>query len=277
MTDARASYAFLSWTRRGLSAAASESAAISERLQVLVEVSFGGGRQGTIHLDLAGAGDVAGLDARVVARTWPGANARGVEPNYFPMVEFSQMDLPWRYTPAPTPPGDRLRPWICLIVLKDEEIGSITPASPAQPLPALDASDAPLPPLGQAWAWAHAQLAGTETASLEELRALLASEPHRLTSRLLCARRLEAGMSYNAFIVPTFDSGRRAGLGLPPGDPQAPAWADGARSAQLPVYYRWRFGTGACGANKLMSSYNESSGLLSGPRIVPTAHWRKRP
>ena len=57
--------------------------------------------------------------------TWSCAPSRGTgtrnfEPNYLAFIEFYDEDFPWRYTPA-KPDGDNLRPWIFLLVLKEDE------------------------------------------------------------------------------------------------------------------------------------------------------------
>ena len=73
-------------------------------------------------------------------------------------------------------------------------------------------------------------------------------------SRLLCPRRLDPLTEYLACVVPAFELGRKAGLGLPikPDDEQhlEPAWASGTQSpahVTLPVYFHWEFRTGAGG------------------------------
>ena len=251
MSGPDARYAFLPWLRRGLSAAAVlPSSTPARRLQVPVEVGLGAGRVSSVVLEMAGPGEVVGLDRRMIVRTWPRANVRDAEPSYFPMVEFDQADLPWRYSPIAAPADDRLLPWLCLIVLADTEVVATLPATATRPLPVVQVDDAPLPRPDQAWAWAHAQVAGVDAVTPTDAAALLASEPHRLTARLLSPRRLEAQTGYTALLVPAFESGRRAGLGLPQddaADPLAPAWAAAARAAQLPVYYQWQFATGAVG------------------------------
>src|SRR5262249_16623879 len=65
------------------------------------------------------------------------------------------------------------------------------------------------------------------------------------TSRILCPRHLASAKTYHAFVIPTFESGRLAGLGVEvPADLGAThsSWADG--QDEFPYYYRWRFGTG---------------------------------
>ena len=119
------SYAFLPWLRRGI---ATEIARVdgagpnAARASVAVQLEFNSGQLSTsATLDLFGPGDVTGLDSRTVIRTWPRAGATEAESNFFPLVEFDQPDLPWRYTPARATTQDRLRPWICLIALTPDD------------------------------------------------------------------------------------------------------------------------------------------------------------
>jgi len=81
---------------------------------------------------------------------------------------------------------------------------------------------------------------------------------------------------YLACVVPAFELGRKAGLGLPiePTDEQKlePTWASGAQSpaqVSLPVYFHWEFRTGAGG------DFEELARLLE-PREMP-AGVGKRP
>ena len=72
-------------------------------------------------------------------------------------------------------------------------------------------------------------------------------------SRILCPRRLEENAAYHAFLVPTFERGRLAGLRLDPDlapFATASAWADYPNrpaSLHIPYYYRWYFRTGGVG------------------------------
>jgi hypothetical protein len=70
---------------------------------------------------------------------------------------------------------------------------------------------------------------------------------------LLCPRRLDPSTGYYACLVPTFEAGRKAGLGEPvTADDERelkPAWLSGAGVSgndpvRLPVYYQWEFNTG---------------------------------
>ena len=90
-------------------------------------------------------------------------------------------------------------------------------------------------------------------AVLPRLAAVLAENPDLASARLLSPRRLSENQAYHAFVVPTFETGRLAGIGADPdGAPHATqsAWetyagrTDGSR---MPYYHRWFFRTGTIG------------------------------
>ena len=100
--DPIGTYSFLPWLRRGLSTAATAAAPGTQRAMVSVDMTvhadkIGGGElTQPVHRDvqLYGAGDVVGLDARAIVRTEPRAWITNFEPNYLPFVEFVDEDLP---------------------------------------------------------------------------------------------------------------------------------------------------------------------------------------
>ena len=83
------------------------------------------------------------------------------------------------------------------------------------------------------------------------------TRPERSLSRLLCPRILQPNTDYIACVVPTFELGRKAGLGeeikdteLTAANALEPAWSftpNPPTSVRLPVYYHWRFRTGEGG------------------------------
>jgi hypothetical protein len=269
MTDAPASFAYLPLLRRGLSALLSPATpgqgevSPAGRAAITVALTFqGAGPAATPPegLALVGPGEVAGLDPAAVTRTWPKADTPDAERNRLPLIEFSQPDLPWRYTPTAPDASGRLRPWLCLIVLEDPgEIHEFTPVNPSRPGQRLDTvtitPEVSLPKLTQSWAWAHVEVAGIQHPTADELLKLLQTEPHRLTARLLCPRHLHPDHAYVAMLVPAFQRGVKAGLGQPLTDngteinASEPAWTDGPRSDKLtlPIYYSWRFRAGSTG------------------------------
>ncbi len=251
-----ANYSFLSVLRRGLGAMIPPSVPTAgPRVAVPVTLSVGGSAaSGLPTVAVRGPGDVIGFDGSAVRRVWPAAGSDQAEPNYFALLEIGDPDLPWRYSPDATA-GDRLMPWLCLIVLEDGEVQSETPAGPGRPLAAVTVTDATaLPDLSQAWAWAHGQILGLPDPpatdfDADSVAALLAQDPTRQSARVVCPRQLTPLTSYSAYLVPTFERGRLSGLGQPPGDADrlAPAWQVGQTSIELPVYYSWSFQTGEAG------------------------------
>ncbi len=249
-------YSFAAWLRRGISsqiAIEDQSQTTETYASVTVEMSINRGAlsaEKTLHL--AGPGEVTGIDPRTVLRVWPQPGAYDAGANYLPLIEFDQPDLPWRYTPAHPDSKGRLRPWICLIALKQDEYELRQPDAD-HPLPVVTvAKEAPLPHPKQTWAWAHVQIDGLSQVSTGDVETLLEKEPNRLLARLLCPRKLEARTHYAVFCVPTFERGRRAGLGQPVPDslhaldeawtqPQPPRSA----TLELPVYHSWEFTSGS--------------------------------
>jgi hypothetical protein len=252
-----ATFQFLPWVRRGLSAvlANPDTAGVDPpaRAQLPMQLTVTALRSGSVAsaqpagvaVTLYGPGDVVGIDPRHVIRTEPRDSTQNFESNYFAAIDFDHPDFPWMFTPA-APDGARLRPWISLVVLKDGEYTASS--APPVPLPAITvAAASSLPDLRDSWAWAHAQVSGELPPG--GWAQLLAEQPKRALSRLVCPRRLEPGTGYTAFLVPAFEPGRLAGLGQDPsGAAQAtPAWppggAGGTGPVQLPVYYRFGFQT----------------------------------
>jgi hypothetical protein len=207
-----------------------------------------------MKVQLFGPGDVTGFDPRQVIRTDPAPFTMDCEPNYFAAIEFDRPDFPWMFTPAKANEKQQLQPWICLVVVEKKE-GALSPPTPGQPLPVLHVNDVKkeLPNLEQAWAWAHSQIIGSASTVEEKITALEA--PERNLSRLLCPRYLKPKTVYYACVVPTFEVGRKTGLGLKLDQvgvdkTLSPAWnveVPEGTPCDLPVYYHWEFGTGAAG------------------------------
>lgn len=250
---------FLGWHRSGLTAALTGAPqAGARRAAVPTQVRLRDSARSTVvPIELAGPGDVVGLDPREVRRTEPRDGATDFEPSYFPYVELHSTDLPWRFSPfgptaqplpdpahpASAPPSRRLlRPWLALVVVPAEE-AEMTPAAPGR-LPVLACDAEQLPPAGEAWAWAHVQVTTVDGQEPTEVL----GDPTRSVARLVCPRRLEAGVRYVGCLVPTFAAGRQAlGIGATGADPLAAAWGADQR-AELPVYFSYSFTTGAQGS-----------------------------
>jgi hypothetical protein len=251
-----ASYDFLSYARRGATADLNNSdpliGSLPARGPLAVTLGVESRDNGDVQLDtvsqtvlLYGPGDVTGIDPRHIVRSDPADGTLNYEPNYLAGIEFDHPDFIWLFTPAAAN-GSRLRPWLSLIVLSDDEY--TTADVPPTPLPAIDVPDgSKLPSLDDSWAWGHVQIAGQVATS--DLASLFEREPQRALSRLLCPRQLAPLTRYTAFLVPAFEFGRLAGLGqdvpdgpYPNAPATAPAWA-GVGAVRLPYYFRFSFQT----------------------------------
>ncbi|HEX6886542.1 MAG TPA: hypothetical protein VF143_00435 [Candidatus Nanopelagicales bacterium] len=208
-------------------------------------------RPASIPVLLMGPGDVTSLVPQQIIRTDPAAGTRAFESNYLALVEFDEPALPWLFTPASALDG-RLRPWLCLVVVALGPGVRLEPPG-ATPLPVLRIGpparpEIELPDLTDSWAWAHAQVAATGSGG-PGLTEALGGDPARNLSRLLCGRLLAEQTDYVACVVPTFEAGRRAGLGEDPAGAAGPAWtlAPDMGPVRLPVYHHWHFATGPAG------------------------------
>lgn len=269
-----ATYEFVSLLRRGAAAdlalpdPLTGSLSYRGTIQVQLTIESTGSHTGTstdsivTQVQTHGPGDVIGIDPRHIIRTDPRPFATDFEPNYFPEIEFEHPDFPWLFTPAAADTeGKRLRPWVALIALTEDEFDRDKEAP--HPLPRITVKDAKtLPPLDESWAWAHAQISGTTT----DLASTVRKEPGRTISRLICARRLRARTRYHAFLVPTFALGVLAGTGAtvpsPANTKTEPAWKPGDTNKVLPVYYQFEFATSEGGDF-------ESLARQLTPRILP--------
>jgi len=246
-------YHFLAWSRRGISASLTnpDAGSLPARATLNVQLTLGVQQGGATNpvtpapmpVQMFGPGDVIGIDPRHVVRTEPRPFTSNFEPNYLCGIEFDAPDFPWMFTPA-APNGDRIRPWIALIVLTPDEFTPLTAAPNPLPTIAVKAI-AVLPNLADLWNWAHVQVSGDTS-----LADSMTTAPGNVISRLLCPRRLEPETSYSAFVVPAFEIGRQAGLGQ---DVSAMAHADPAWTSNtaapltLPFYYRFEFHTSDAG------------------------------
>src|SRR6185503_12104500 len=281
MVDTAKNYTFLPWLRQGLAAGINELDNLGQPTtsppRASIAVNFldatqpGGASEPVSKTpQLLGPGDVVGINPRAIVKTEPRNWITDFEANYLPYIEFYEEDFPWRFTPAKAAESnEKLRPWIVLIVLTEEEFAE---KGQLGPLPAIEikaADSTKLFPLQeQSWAWAHVHISRnvigeelvqtadeTQVRGVEQkLQTLLAENPDNASSRLLCPRKLKENTAYHAFVVPAFETGRRAGLGLPPVDPevdlddvlgQQSSWETGEQL--FPIYYRWFFRTGTKG------------------------------
>ena len=138
MSKPLGTYSFLPWLRQGLAnqiQSVDFDTAIKVRAQVKVQLELrgdkvaGGTQTSTVNKSVAlfGPGDIVGIERRAIVRTEPHNWITNFEPNYLPLIEFYDEDFPWRYTPAaPDSSKARLRPWLTLVVLKEDEFKEAT-------------------------------------------------------------------------------------------------------------------------------------------------------
>jgi hypothetical protein len=255
-----AGYRFLPWVRSGLAASLSNQDSLDSntpgraRLDVVVRLTRTSGAPVDVPqpLSVLGPGDVVGLDPRQVIRMDPPPASTDAEPNFLVQVELDRPDLPWLFTPAAANTGQQLRPWLVLVVVEDGPGVTLTGRGPGGlPILQLTADAAParqLPKLDDSWAWAHGQVLLLPGETVADVLGVV---PQRDAARLVCPRRLDPSTHYLACIVPAFEAGRLAGLGLPPADADEtslrPSWPSDVTAVELPVYHSWRFATGGGG------------------------------
>jgi hypothetical protein len=272
-------YSFLSWLRAGISTriggdpGTAARASIPVKLRVSGDPLSGGPLVRDIErtVQLYGPGDVIGVDPRAISRTEPRPGTTNHEPNYLTHIEFYDEDFPWRYSPAPPDEKtQRLAPWLALVVLAagtsrtgaDAEFTESAQAG--GPLPVITVRDPQtLPRPDQLGAWAHVHVNGplqdavasdSTPGALGALDAVLRTNADHACSRLICPRRLRPDTAYEALLVPAFETGRLAGLGLDPAlapgalySSWGPPYAGRPAVGQLPYYHRWSFTTGTTG------------------------------
>ena len=282
MEDPIATYTFLPWVRQGLSNLINtpDGAAVTGRASVGVDVTLrvtdlAGATNDlpvpTRMVQLIGPGDIVGIDRKAIVKTEPRDRITNFEPNNLAHIEFYDEDYAWRYTPSAPGADHRLKPWMALVLLKEDEFTD-GPRDRERPLPYIICDRAftlfPLPE--QLWAWAHVHVneriapSGDGTVSDDgdaiaaNLKSTLAANADLAYSRIVCPRKLEPNTGYHAFLVPSFEAGRIAGLGgNVEGVPFATqsAWADYPAAAPIarpdiahyPYYHRWYFRSGEKG------------------------------
>jgi hypothetical protein len=278
------SYTFLPWLRQGIANTIDAAdldpdvaarAAIDVRLRI-DGTPVGGGapvqQEVPRRIELYGPGDIVGIESSAIVKVEPRDWITNFETNYFPYIEFYDEDFPWRYTPAAPSAANRsrLRPWIMLVVLGEDEFEEGAAGVANRPLPFVEVADASVfPPATELWAWAHVHVnrslvpgdpvvapAEGNEAVLTGLADTLAENPDHAYSRVLAPRMLEERAAYHAFLMPVYETGRLAGLGLDPA--AAPfathcAWdpypnpGDKQDATSYPFYHRWYFRSGTVG------------------------------
>lgn len=252
-----ARYQFHSWARKGIANSITEgddlgagTSGTVERAEVPVGVSLNGAALSKTFA-LVGPGDIIGINRDMVVRTEPLNWITDFEGNYLCFIEFYDEDFAWRYTPA-VASGTRLRPWIFLLILEEDEFKR---GARKVPLATISVkSKEAFPPVNETWLWAHvhsnADIPDNELSDyeklLQSLNTTVNNDPDQLYCRLMSPRKLEPNTSYCAFLIPAFETGRLAGLEQPTAgvNAQSPSWDAGGARGEIPVYYEWSFRTG---------------------------------
>src|SRR5262245_45267483 len=128
---------FLPWVRQGAAAEIADGAAVEVQLKV-------NDADVKMPMRLLGPGAVTGIDPKQVIRMEPRPGTVDFTPYNFPAIEFDRPDFPWLFTPAKGDGNDRIRPWLCLVVIRKQpgvsvrfSQGALLPVleikSPAQP------------------------------------------------------------------------------------------------------------------------------------------------
>lgn len=255
----QARYTFLGWMRRGLVGLTDGQVDGTGRLKIPLELDViaegGTARTETVRPSATtyGPGDITGVDPSAIIRVVPVHGVLDFEANFFCAIEFYDEDFPWRYTPRAAD-AQVLAPWLWVVALADGEWSSPAPSVVEITQAALRTA---LPDPATTSAWAHVQLDsaladGDVAAARIATRQLLDANPNAGCSRLVCPRRLAPATRYTAFLIPAFERGRLAGLGLPGTEIDAaafdkPAWGTAAAALQFPVYHQWQFSTSTDG------------------------------
>ena len=262
-TAPAANLSFLPWVRQGAAAAITTVDTLGPAQRAVADLpaalAVNDAPLPPLTVRLRGPADVVGIDANQIVRMDPRPGSSDFEPNYFPCIEFDRADFPWLFTPARAEANARLRPWLCLIVVRKQD-GVALASAPDSPLATLSIA-APanpaveLPDLRESWAWVHAQAAANNDAT--SVGDALGGAPQLSLSRLLCPRLLAPSTDYIACVVPTFELGRKTALGLPVSDADliaanalAPAWSlapSPPAQVLLPLLHHWEFRTGVGG------------------------------
>lgn len=187
-----------------------------------------------------GPGDVVGIDRGVIVREYPAPGQPDAVENDLVTLDLADAALPWLLSLPDM--GDR--PWLALLVLRDDEVpDGLTDGSPL-PTVAVPAHALPAPEDLAAWTHVEVRMEPADTVA-----GLLAAESRtgsdRVVARLICPRRLDPGHGWLVCLVPATLAGveELVATGRPEARGGEPAWVPGS-AATLPVYHSWTFRTG---------------------------------
>ncbi len=257
MTVIDTHYTFLSYFRKGVSASLTntEEEFSNDRSHLNLKLRINDGNSirnplstNGLKIDLIGPHNISGINPNIISKTDPICRSEkntkivvnNFEPNYFTSIEFTEPDFPWRYTPFGPDDTGKLKPWICLIVLKDDEM-EMTETNSTITIKKHDGIF-PLPDLNEIHAWAHVHIIDPDADlnNTTDLQDLIERHPEKTISRIICPRHLEPNTSYHAFLVPTFKLNLENNL--------IPNW-DQTHDDPIVIsyYFEWEFSTGSHG------------------------------
>jgi hypothetical protein len=277
-----AHYSFIPWLRQGIASRITENDAQGrpvsgmavERADLQVGITIEStdvADETRIETSIAkkvkmqGPPDVLAISNMAIVRVEPQAKVNNFEANGLPYIEFYKEDFLWTYTPAAASMGaasGKLTPWLVLVCLKDDEFQT---GNNSEGRPYITIAPSVIVDVfhdeTQHWAWGHVHLntelqATTLTDRIREVTAELHANPDSGVCRLLCPRKLTKETRYTAFLIPAFETGRLAGLGLDYAGVLAQKMSWGGvetdyisrpRGTDFPVYYSWNFQTGLHG------------------------------
>ncbi len=181
---------------------------------------------------LIGPSEVESIQSSAIRQVVPPQGGAAMSYEFMPYIEFHDADFPWRYTPLKEN-GEKIRPWISLIVCKEGEYELL------------------LQPSGKYLLNIKAEMIKTLLPDIKDLPLLSHVQQERESekvlgefSRTLCSRKLEIETEYTAFLIPTFKQGlrekdeRKSSI-------QESAWNyNNPSEVTFPIYHQWKFKTG---------------------------------
>ena len=211
----------------------------------------------TVHkeLEVRGPESIIAIDHKMISRINPPNGDVNFEPNYFPYIDFTDLDFPWRYSNSD---ADQFKshnavPWLCIIVLSEPEIenlksNNIDVFSKVNDRNFLTLTSDLLPDLKESWGSAHVQLINfnSELKDLgaDHLEQWINDNPNNHSSRLLCLNHLKEKTTYQAFLVPSYKDSLVPHNLAPSTTSNELGWSQASvEIVKLPIYYQWSFTT----------------------------------
>lgn len=271
-------YIFVPWVRQGVAKQIStvdglgSNTATGEQLRASIEstLTWNTSNTETKTIGVVGPADIQSISEDAILNIEPKHRVDDVEANYLPFIEFYEEDFPWRFSPLKHS-GEKLRPWLALVVLKEEEFttSNIKGQMPYFSLKSEVNFNEVFHKKEDHYAWAHVQFnplsdadfggGNTNLSEAERLaliKAKIKEDPDLAYSRLMCPRKLDKDTEYTAFLIPAFETGRLAGLGRDASttSTQQASWLNEDPSGafdigikDFPYYKHWTFKTSEYG------------------------------